>query len=153
MGHTPDGVFNFVEGVIEVVSAPQRTVDELTRFAEILRTARERRESADDVSSRIKRELPSLSAIADLLPKDRNQLYGFLGVLIAGVTLAVQLMQNQQPTTSITINQVITQTYDQPQKNPNNRDRGGSAIGQPGRNAPCPCGSGKKYKHCCCKPK
>ena len=21
----------------------------------------------------------------------------------------------------------------------------------PGRNDPCPCGSGKKYKHCCCK--
>lgn len=21
--------------------------------------------------------------------------------------------------------------------------------GKPGRNAPCPCGSGKKYKHCC----
>ncbi len=20
---------------------------------------------------------------------------------------------------------------------------------QPGRNDPCPCGSGKKYKHCC----
>jgi hypothetical protein len=20
---------------------------------------------------------------------------------------------------------------------------------QPGRNEPCPCGSGKKYKHCC----
>lgn len=20
---------------------------------------------------------------------------------------------------------------------------------RPGRNAPCPCGSGKKYKHCC----
>lgn len=22
---------------------------------------------------------------------------------------------------------------------------------RPGRNEPCPCGSGKKYKHCCCK--
>ena len=23
------------------------------------------------------------------------------------------------------------------------------AVKQPGRNDPCPCGSGKKYKHCC----
>ena len=23
------------------------------------------------------------------------------------------------------------------------------AVGKPGRNDPCPCGSGKKYKHCC----
>ena len=22
-------------------------------------------------------------------------------------------------------------------------------IGRPGRNEPCPCGSGRKYKHCC----
>lgn len=22
---------------------------------------------------------------------------------------------------------------------------------EPGRNEPCPCGSGKKYKHCCLK--
>lgn len=26
---------------------------------------------------------------------------------------------------------------------------GGSAPAKPGRNAPCPCGSGKKYKRCC----
>ncbi|MCI5957529.1 MAG: SEC-C domain-containing protein, partial [Clostridiales bacterium] len=24
-----------------------------------------------------------------------------------------------------------------------------SVPGAPGRNQPCPCGSGKKYKHCC----
>jgi uncharacterized protein YecA (UPF0149 family) len=24
-----------------------------------------------------------------------------------------------------------------------------AAAGQPGRNDPCPCGSGKKYKKCC----
>lgn len=27
----------------------------------------------------------------------------------------------------------------------------GTAAATPGRNAPCPCGSGKKYKHCCAK--
>lgn len=26
------------------------------------------------------------------------------------------------------------------------------AAGEPERNAPCPCGSGKKYKKCCGKP-
>jgi uncharacterized protein len=29
------------------------------------------------------------------------------------------------------------------------RDAGASARRQPGRNDPCPCGSGKKYKKCC----
>lgn len=28
----------------------------------------------------------------------------------------------------------------------------GKAAQKPGRNAPCPCGSGKKFKHCCCRP-
>jgi tetratricopeptide (TPR) repeat protein len=27
--------------------------------------------------------------------------------------------------------------------------RAGSAAAEPGRNNPCPCGSGRKYKHCC----
>ncbi|MDQ3762541.1 MAG: SEC-C metal-binding domain-containing protein [Actinomycetota bacterium] len=30
-----------------------------------------------------------------------------------------------------------------------NRGRhAGNGAGEPGRNAPCPCGSGKKYKRC-----
>jgi hypothetical protein len=126
MGHTPDGVFNFVKGVIEVISAPQRTIEDLIRFEEILRTARESRQSTDEVSSRIKHEVPSLSSIADLLPQDKNQLYGFLGVMIAGVTLVVQLMQQQQPT-NITINQVITHTY-QLEVNPNTQ---GCSVSEP----------------------
>ena len=24
-----------------------------------------------------------------------------------------------------------------------------AAVGKPGRNSPCPCGSGRKFKHCC----
>jgi uncharacterized protein len=31
------------------------------------------------------------------------------------------------------------------------RDRGGSGARKPGRNDPCPCGSGLKYKRCCGK--
>ena len=27
------------------------------------------------------------------------------------------------------------------------------AVNKPGRNEPCPCGSGKKHKHCCGVPK
>jgi uncharacterized protein YecA (UPF0149 family) len=32
------------------------------------------------------------------------------------------------------------------------RDEEGSGNSQPGRNDPCPCGSGKKYKKCCGSP-
>jgi hypothetical protein len=29
------------------------------------------------------------------------------------------------------------------------RSMSSQTIGRPGRNEPCPCGSGRKYKHCC----
>ena len=33
------------------------------------------------------------------------------------------------------------------------KNTGVRAKQEPGRNDPCPCGSGKKYKHCCGKDK
>ena len=35
-GHIPDGVYNVVGNVIEVLAAPERSMEELRRFAEIL---------------------------------------------------------------------------------------------------------------------
>jgi hypothetical protein len=43
MGHIPDGVFNFVGNTIQILSAPQRTVNELSRLAQIIREAREKK--------------------------------------------------------------------------------------------------------------
>ena len=40
MGHIPDGLYNFINNTIELVSGPHRTVSDLERLAVLLREAR-----------------------------------------------------------------------------------------------------------------
>jgi hypothetical protein len=47
MGHIPDGIFELVGNTIRILSAPQRTINELSRLADILREARGKKEEPE----------------------------------------------------------------------------------------------------------
>jgi len=145
MGHIPDGVFNFIGNTIEILSAPERTIAELTRLAQILREAKAKADTREQVVSRIEKELPSLSGLGKLLPENKSELYGFLAVVLAAVQLFSQTPPAQKSTT-INVTQVIQQVIAEP-------SGAKAAPVKPkkkvGRNEPCPCGSGAKYKRCC----
>lgn len=149
MGHVPDGVFNFIGNTIEILSAPERTITELTRLAQILRDAKANKESPEQVADHIRQELPTLSKLADLLPRNRSDLYGFLAVVLAAVQLVTQ--QPSAPQSSVTIN--ISQVVQQVVRQSSEVDKKPTATRQitnpPRRNEPCKCGSGKRYKKCC----
>jgi len=145
IGHVPDGVFNFVGNTIEILSAPERTVRELRDLADLIRSASERRAAPEEVAEQIRAKLPGFRRLADLLPTNRGELYGFLALVLA----AVQLMSAPSGTTNnITVNQVVEQACpaakapatSAPSRRPSNKQ---------GRNEPCACGSGKKFKKCC----
>ena len=150
MGHVPDGVFNFIGNTIEILSATQRTVSELMGLARILREARARAETKEQVTARIEKELPAFSLLARLLPENKSELYGFLGVILAAIALYTQSPEKSPSQTTININQVVQQIIIEPPK-PGQREATPSPrpSAKPGRNEPCPCGSGKKYKKCC----
>lgn len=152
-GHIPDGVFNFVGNTIKILSAPQRTIDELTHLAKILREAREKKEAPKEVAQRIRKELPELSRLADLLPQTRAELYAFLALIVAVITLLSQCAGTPDKSTSITINQTINQVFIETGKSakpPEKKSQSPQkATPRVERNDPCPCGSGKKYKECC----
>jgi ribosome-binding protein aMBF1 (putative translation factor) len=106
MGHIPDGFYNTVGDVISVIGSSSQSVAELQRIAEILRRARERKASREEVAETIRKEAPTLAKIAELLPKNRTELYAFLGVVIA----ILALIEEPTPTnTTITINRAINQ--------------------------------------------
>jgi uncharacterized protein YecA (UPF0149 family) len=152
MGHVPDGVFNFVGNTIEILSAPQRTVNELSRLAKILREAREKKQSPEQVAETIRKEVPELARLADSLPKTRAELYSFLALIIAVITLLTQGGQSGDKTTNITVNQTINQVFiemDNAAKPEKAEPQVRQAAPKVGRNDPCPCGSGKKHKKCC----
>jgi hypothetical protein len=53
-GHFPDGVYDFINDTIRIISAPQRTFEELSRLTEILVEAKEKQQSNKIVSEKIK---------------------------------------------------------------------------------------------------
>ena len=149
-GHIPDGVFNFVGNTIKILSAPQRTIDELSRLAKILREAREKKEAPEAVAQTIRDELPGLAGLADLLPRTRTELYAFLALIVAVITLISQSCGGGNTTPNVTVNQTINQVFIETEKSAKPRPKQrGSTRKKVGRNDPCPCGSGKKHKKCC----
>jgi len=157
-GHIPDGVFNFLGDTVEILSAPQRTVDELTQLATIIGNAQRSGASREEVSQQIQEQLPQLSGIASLLPASRAELYSFLTLLIATIALAAQLVGGSTKPSNVTVNNVINYVYSQPATTaaPASTPALGASVATPvsscrkvGRNEKCPCGSGLKYKRCC----
>jgi putative acetyltransferase len=153
MGHIPDGVFNFVGNTIEILSAPRRTIDELSRLARVLREAREKKQSPEEVAATIRKEVPELARLADFLPKTRAELYSFLALIVAVITLLTQGGQSGGNTSNVTVNQTINQVFVETDKAAKPNEKVAPQVKQAtpkvGRNEPCPCGSGKKYKKCC----
>ena len=149
MGHIPEGVFNFIGNTIEILSAPNRTVNELQQLAALIKRAEARRAAPEEVAEQIRAELPSFRQIADLLPTNRGELYGFLALVLA----AAQLLSSPTGTTNnITVNQVVEQACPPAAAAHQGASRRATVSALPnkqGRNEPCACGSGKKYKRCC----
>ena len=147
MGHVPDGVFNFIGNTIEILSAPERTISELSRLAQIFRDAKANSETKEQVVSRIEKEIPALSKLAKLLPENRAELYGFLALVLTAAQFFNQPSQLSQTPSTVNVTQVIQQSM---VESPRTQATALSATAKkPGRNDPCSCGSGAKYKKCC----
>jgi len=158
-GHIPDGVYNFIDNTIQLLSGPSRTVTELEQLAKILKGAKENKSSFEEINNSISEEVPELSSFKDLLPKTRAELYAFISIILT----IINILLTQKPESKnnkIEINQVVNVIYQQqapsgviPKKPPSYYkeylNRNAIEKTKIGRNDHCPCGSGKKYKKCC----
>lgn len=152
MGHIPDGTYRIVGDTIELLSGPQRSRADLERLAQLLRSARQRGATLDEIRVDVAREVPELASLADILPRTRNELYAFIGVVLTILTLILTQLKDDRPV-HVEVTQVINQItqVEAAPSAPQARVRESSSLRtqQPGRNQPCHCGSGKKYKKCC----
>jgi hypothetical protein len=152
-GHIPDGTYNFIGNAIQFLSGPTRSKRDLERLVAILRTARQRGASVEDIRREVANQLPELQSISDLLPRTRSELYAFIAILLTILTLLLGELRKGQPP-KVEINQVINQittVVEQPRQTAAQSQAPSSTAPKPakvGRNDPCPCGSGKKYKKC-----
>jgi len=144
MGRVIDGVFNVVGDVIEILSAPQRTIDSLNQLTKILRQAAAENQTAEEISKNIDAKAPEFSKISKYIPKNATELVAWLTLILLSAQTISQLSQDDKPDVQIILNQSIEQSMDQnnfyPSIQPESPQR---------RISPCNCGSGKRYKHCC----
>ena len=146
VGRVPDGVYSSFGSVLEIVSAPEHSREDLARFVRLMKAFRSGEATREEVAAAIEKEAPAFNKLSDLLPHNRQDLYEFiqmiatiLGLILGGITI-----------NNISVEQVINQQFNfhapaQPAPPP----RAVPHLQQVSRNAPCPCGSGKQYKKCC----
>lgn len=146
-GRIPDGTYNFIGSTIEFLSGPKSSVRDLQRLAELLKDARDKGATHEEIADEIQKNAPELASWKDVLPKSRVELYMFIGIVISIAALSMGSGDRITTNTAHT-EQVINNIYQQSPATPTQRD--GKKVG---RNDPCPCGSGKKYKKCCIGPR
>lgn len=143
-GRVPDGTYNSFGNVLELISGPSQTFEDLKRLSEILERARDQQALPEEVLAEIENNDPKLKTIADLFPKTRNEFYMVVGLVIAAIALMTD-SGSKKSHTEIIFNNVINYIYD---KQRSDEPIKLSDANKVGRNEPCPCKSGKKYKHC-----
>jgi hypothetical protein len=99
-GSVPDGTYQIAGNVIRLLAGPQKTINQLHSLVAVVTEARKIVKEPNSALEKIKREAPELSSIADALPKTRNELYGFLTLIlmiIGTIIAAGALFKDQDP--------------------------------------------------------
>ena len=149
MGSVPDGTYRMIEDMIEVLSASDRTIDELRKLSILVDSAKRGELSQDEVKMRAKEEIPELHPLLDwIVPRNREERFNF-GMVILGVILPliISAMTNSSKEPNIDIDVVVNNIYktEQVTEMPRNVP---IRVNKIGRNEMCPCGSVLKYKRC-----
>ncbi|HHF2921145.1 TPA: SEC-C metal-binding domain-containing protein [Vibrio diabolicus] len=156
MGSVPDGVFNVLGNVIEIINAPSKTIEQLQRYAQVLDEAKEQRLSREEVKQKINEEVPEFSSVSQYLPKSRSELYAFLALIVSILAYVTPLMMSDDGMSESDVESLINNSVQQmlmqqeiERLKRENSELKGFEFSKPSRNSDCPCGSTKKYKNCC----
>jgi hypothetical protein len=113
-----DGEFNFVADTIEVLSAPQITIDRLRSLELLVRRMVAERKPAEEIIEAIENEAPAVAAqLRHQLPSNAP---GWIAVFLALLTLLVGLRQleaaeHPRPLPNIEIEQIVRTVIDSQQ--------------------------------------
>ncbi len=159
-----EGEFNVRDGVFEALRSTRLDRELLQRFAGIARQANDGTLPMEEAAARIAEDAPVLGRLLERVPISARQ--AFIWVLLqALVILTAQLVAESRDhsATSATVEHAIQRNdaivhselqraVEQALEDFRSHQDDPPAVThetKPGRNAPCPCGSGRKYKKCC----
>lgn len=149
-GRVRDGVYNTLKNGIELITSPDISIQRLKALREIFANVQKTNPSIEEFKNTLENETPELQKLSDVLPKTRSDLYQFLGLLIALISLLTSQCESGE-VKNININNVINHynnTYIIKEK-PGTRTINEQPKKKKTRpNDKCHCGSGIKYKRC-----
>jgi hypothetical protein len=164
-GDIPDGRFEMVNDAVRLIAGVGRSPEQLIQLADILRHARQQQAAPQVVAQRIDIEAPELGAFAAwmrqyLVPKTAADVYALIGIILTAIGVMISLAPQKESKKGFSDQDVaaivekavaaaITQTRVPAQASPAAAGSMAKAKKKTGRNDPCPCNSGKKYKICC----
>jgi hypothetical protein len=149
MGRVPDGIYRYSSGALRLLTGPDVSVQKLRVVEAILREARGKTSTKAELLKKIEAASPHTASALETVP-DQNGSLAWLAVVIALISLAIQIhstyfKSDDSELQKMFMQQLLKEAQPQQQtlqppleKKP-----------KPGRNKPCPCGSGRKYKKCC----
>jgi hypothetical protein len=150
-GHIPDGIYDTTAEGVRVIATSATSAASLTRLAELLQEARAKGATSEAVAEAIERDAPEFAGLASVVRRLKGvPIATWIGIALATLAL-LQGMSADERLRDIQgkVDQVLQQVS-APVTAPAARAPAptGSGVPRVGRNDPCPCGSGKKYKRC-----
>jgi hypothetical protein len=144
-GIIPSGSYRLTSNTARYLGA--LPADDLRKLRNLLVHAQQAGSDAARLADAIAEEVPAAAPLAqELGEQTRASFQIWLPILIAMISVMLQfystVRSEQQPTLT---EQQIEQAMEQAIKNAGQPQAPSPSVG---RNQPCPCGSGKKYKHC-----
>lgn len=85
---------DFVNRSIELIRNSRRSATDLQRLRAALQVDREHAADATQVREMIRRTAPELDSLGDALPRTRQELYAFLSLIVAILTLVIMAIQS-----------------------------------------------------------
>jgi hypothetical protein len=154
MGDIPNGVYSAVSETILEFTSGDISKLQLKKFLSILESAKDEKTETNELAKSIRTQTPELKKISDILPKTRQELYLFLTLIITIIYLFLD--QPSITNNDVDVEKIINQSIEIFYNNNSNDEKTNLQNNQThlkkvGRNQPCPCGSGRKFKHCCIK--
>ena len=142
MGLIPDGVYEYIDQTVSFLSGPSSSIQKLKKVKEILELALSQNKAKEEILSDVEKESPEIASALSKLG-GLNNVAQWLGILAAVVGVAIQVHTSYFKDDDAAVKDKVIEYLLEEQKKKNQTENSVP------RNAPCPCGSGKRYKHCC----
>ncbi len=147
-GVVPDGVYKYANNVINFLTGPSSSIEALKQVEAILKKAKKEGASKEEVISEIEKASPDTAKALRDVPSGPSYIQ-WLMLIIAIISVAIQAHTSYFKEDTNLEDKVIEHLLEENKSlNDEIRTYERKEPKVP-RNAPCPCGSGKKYKKCC----